>query len=305
MSSNVPRCQVIPLPDEQVAINIDGIERTRWHFGSKYERPFFYPLNGPSGVSLVRIGHPGAPDHDHHRGAWFAHHKVLGMSFWTNKTEARIRQKEWLCYIDGDDEAILAVRLDWVDGHDPSELITQDVITIIRPGKNGETFLEVQTTFTPKSETLEFGKTNFGFFAVRLAASISEAFGQGLLTNSEGAEHEKNMFGKTARYVDYSGPIKENQIEGITYFDHPSNPGYPNRWHVRSDGWMGCSPCMDQSIITTKKNPLQLRFLLHAHAGKFSKVTAEQVAKSFSEHPGYRLVEKPKSHLSWGIEIAK
>ena len=28
------------------------------------------------------MGHPGAPDHDHHRSVWFAHFKVLGIDFW-------------------------------------------------------------------------------------------------------------------------------------------------------------------------------------------------------------------------------
>lgn len=303
MNSPIPRCQIIPLPDEQVAIHIDGKERTRWHFGTKYERPFFYPINGPSGNSLVRMGHPGAPNHDHHRGAWFAHHKVLGMSFWTNETPTRIQQKQWLCYQDGNEEAIIAVRLHWLDGHDPAELITQDVITAIRPGENGEMFLDVQSTFTPNSDSIEFGKTNFGFFAVRVAASISKAFGGGLLTNSEGLEHEKPMFGKPARYVDYSGPITNEQNEGITYFDHPSNRGFPNRWHVRNDGWMGCSICMDEAITTTKKDPLKLRFLLHIHSGIFNKANAEKVAKSFSEHPGYELIERPKSHIHWGVKI--
>ncbi|OYW10967.1 MAG: hypothetical protein B7Z55_20020 [Planctomycetales bacterium 12-60-4] len=116
----IPRCQALPIADHQVQFLIDGAERLRWHFGPDYPRPFFYPLLGPSGVSLTRMGHPGAPNHDHHQSVWFAHNKVLGIDFWSNSGTARIRQQEWLAYVDGDDEAIMAVRLGWYDGTTPS-----------------------------------------------------------------------------------------------------------------------------------------------------------------------------------------
>ncbi len=54
------------------SFQIDGHERLRWYFGTDYPRPFFHPLVGPSGSSLTRIGHPGAPNHDHHLSIWFA-----------------------------------------------------------------------------------------------------------------------------------------------------------------------------------------------------------------------------------------
>src|SRR5262249_27206243 len=128
MEKKIARCQAVPLPDHQVAFEIDRVERLRWHHGPSYPRPFFYPLRGPSGTSLTRMGHPGAPDHDHHRSIWFAHAKVLGIDFWSDRTPARIRRKQWLCYHDSDAEAAMAVTLGWFDGHDPKELMEQQLI---------------------------------------------------------------------------------------------------------------------------------------------------------------------------------
>ncbi|MCA9217951.1 MAG: PmoA family protein, partial [Planctomycetales bacterium] len=71
-----PRCEIVPLADSEVSLRIDGIEKTRWNFGSQYPRPFLFPFYGPSGASLTRMGHPGAPNHDHHRSIWFAHHSI-------------------------------------------------------------------------------------------------------------------------------------------------------------------------------------------------------------------------------------
>ena len=296
-----PRCRVIPLPDDQVSVEIDATERTRWHFGATAERPFFYPFNGPSGHSLTRMGHPGAPDHDHHRSVWFAHAKVLGIDFWSNTTDSRIRQSEWLAYSDGDEEALMAVRLGWFDGHEPRPLIQQDLATAIRPGPDGETFLELQSTFVPTAETLELGQTNFGFLAVRVAANISEHFGGGTLTDSEGRVHEPAIFGKACRWVDYSGPVPGGHTEGVTYFDHPDNIGYPSKWHVREDGWMGAGVCRTKSRVLKRNTPLVLRYLLHAHGGDYSPDRAGAIADSFAARPRLLVEKSTVKHLHFVI----
>ena len=122
--STNPRCQIVPLPDQQVAFVVDGVERLRWHASHQSPRPFFYPLIGPSGFPLTRMGHPGASNHDHHRSIWFAHHRVLGIDFWSDETTATIRQLKWRAYEDGEDEGRMAVELAWYDGHDPEPLLS-------------------------------------------------------------------------------------------------------------------------------------------------------------------------------------
>jgi hypothetical protein len=317
MTQLFPRCQIVPLPDQQVSVRIDGSERTRWHYGKQYPRPFFYPFNGPSGETLTRMGHPGASNHDHHRSIWFAHHKLLGIDFWSDNTEAQIRQKEWLVFEDGDDRAILATRLGWFDGHEPKELLDQIVIAIFRPVADGETLLELQSIFHPTADSIEFQQTNFGFLAVRVARSISEHFGAGRLTNSEGLTGEKdaagkpNIFGQQARWMDYSGPVvparpaapgkTSTTDEGITYFDHPGNPGYPNRWHVREDGWMGASLCMDGPLQTSRAAPLRVRFLLHAHRGTIESSRANTIAEQFSKWPEFDVIKSSKPHQQYEI----
>ena len=54
----VPRMQVVPLPHAQASIQRDGKEITRYHFAGSLRRPFLYPIIGPSGRSLTRMGHP-------------------------------------------------------------------------------------------------------------------------------------------------------------------------------------------------------------------------------------------------------
>ena len=298
----LPRFTLTPLPDHQISFQVDSAERLRWHFGPQYPRPFFFPFMGPaSGKSLTRMGHPGAPDHDHHRSIWFAHQKVTGVDFWIDNSPARVIQRQWLAYQDGDDEAVMAVRLGWNDGHDPKDLLEQDLFAAVRLGPDESTLLEIQATFRPNAERLEFGKTNFGFLAIRVAKGVSAAFGGGRLTNSEGVVGEKAIFGQPAKWMDYSGEQVADKPEGITYFDHPSNRGHPNHWHVRDDGWMGTSVCFAGPQMTTRTEPLTLRYLLHAHRGMSDSKTADAVFRDFSVRPPFDLVKAPAKHTAFGV----
>ncbi len=299
--NHFPRCTIVPKPERQVAFLIDGQERLRWHGGTNAPRPFFYPLIGPSGRTLTRIGHPGAPNHDHHLSIWFAHHKVVGVDFWGDNSPARIREREWLAYHDGDEEAVMGVVLVWNDGHDPRPLLTQEVIVAIRPEADGETLVELQTTLTPTAETLELQQTNFGLLAVRMAKSLSVHFGGGLLTDSEGRIGEPAIFGKRATWVDYSGPVAPDITEGITYFDHPENAGHPSGWHVRSDGWMGSSLCMFEPITLQKAAPLRLRYLLHAHRGGVDAQRSARVFGAFTKRPTFTVKKASVPHETWTI----
>ncbi|MFP6678169.1 MAG: PmoA family protein [Pirellulaceae bacterium] len=299
-----PRCRIVPLPSQEIALEVDGERRLGWHGGTTAPRPFFYPVIGPSGLEVTRMGHPGAPNHDHHQSVWFAHQKVLGIDFWSNQSSARIRQKSWLVYEDRDTYARLAVRLGWYDGHDPAALIEQDVFLTLWPLEDRELLLDVQTTLTPRAEQLELGTTNFGLLAVRMAKHLSVHFGGGTIRDSEKRQGETQIFGESARWVDYSGPVPENTFgvkrEGITFFDHPDNPGYPTHWHVREDGWMGASFCMKQNRLLKSAAPLRLHYGLFVH-GNSPIEAIEEVRRKFVGLPVVSVRRGTRKHEQFEI----
>lgn len=313
LAVRLPRCEVVPLPEMQFAVLRDQQEQWRWHFGQHYRRPFLYPLRGPSRVPLTRMGHPGAPNHDHHQSVWFAHHDVDGESFWTHAATTRIRQKQWLAYHADDDHAALAVQLAWLNAAG-SEVLEQRVIFRWEPLADGASWLEIQTDLTPapQREHVTLGKTNFGLLAVRVAGSISAHFGGGMIRNSEGEVNEDQVFEKTARWVDYSGPVAvwENgeqtvRTEGITYFEHALNPGYPNPWHVRSDGWMTSSITMRAARQITNAEPLRLRYLLHVHGGDYQPDVAAKIADKLNARGAWTVVRSAEPHQHWEIRPEK
>lgn len=307
--SVLDRCEVIPLADRQTALQIDGVELIRWHFGSDAPRPYFYTFRGPSGSILTRMGHPGAENHDHHRSIWFAHERVDGVDFWSDRTEARIRQQRWLAYEDGHDEAVMVCECGWYDGQG-RELMQQETVAALIPLDAGEHALELQVTLRPGNgkESVELGKTNFGLLAVRVAKSLSVHFGGGRISDSEGRIDEARIFGQTARWVDYSGPVssgtgarRKTVIEGITYFDHPKNPRYPTHWHVREDGWMGASLCFENSHIIGQDQPLVLRYLLHAHSGAYDPEKETAVHEQFASRPGFVVSKSTRKHRQFEV----
>jgi hypothetical protein len=304
-----PRCQVIPTEHRSYEFRVDGQARAAWCFPADAPRPFLFPLIGPSGQSVTRMGHPGAPDHDHHRSVWFAHFKVDGFDFWSENGGTAIRQQQWLALEDGDQAARAAVDLQWFDPED-HQLIQQQVIFELRPLANEELALEIQTTLAPAAgkPVVTLQQTNFGILAVRVAKSISQAFGRGVLTSQGGETGEPALFGKHHGWIDYSGSNPVFNVEGrgwldegITYFDHPSNHGFPNAWHVRQDGWMCASPTMEQDIVLTADQTLTLRYLLHVHAGKLDVGVASQIGQAFAASKSLVVKKSARPHLRYEI----
>jgi len=306
----IRRCEIVPGANDEVSLQIDGVEKVRWNSGDQYPRPFFYPFRSPSGGLLTRMGHPGASNHDHHRSVWFAHANVDGVDFWSDNSAARIRQKLWQVYDDGDSEAVMASLLGWYDG-DGRERLEQQLVAALQPLPDGEHALELQVALRPPrpGTAVELAQTNFGLLGVRVARSVSAHFGGGLISDSEGRRGEAEIFGQPARWVDYSGPVAHGQgperqvgIEGITYFDHPANHVYPNRWHVREDGWMGASVSRTDARTLTTDQPLVLRYLLHAHRGPYDARRAERLFREFCQRPGFVVAKSTAPHRQFAVQ---
>jgi hypothetical protein len=85
----VPRVQAVPQPRGEVSIECDSRELVRLHHGDGLRRPFLYPLVGPAGLSLTRLGHPHDPvSHSHHNSVWLSHAAVNGIDFWSDHPPA-------------------------------------------------------------------------------------------------------------------------------------------------------------------------------------------------------------------------
>ena len=149
------------------------------------------------------------------------------------------------------------------------------------PGQ--EWLLVLDLRFEAAGEEVTLGKTPFGVIGVRMAKTIGVHDGGGTIRNSEGAVNEEEVFWKPARWVDYSGPITAEAVEGITLFDHPANPNHPSVFHVRDDGWMGASLTFGSPRVIRPDEPLRLRYGLYVHAGMPEAAVIEKRWEEFSK----------------------
>ena len=286
----VPRVQVIPLPDTKASFQCDGKELTCYHFDYLTERPFCYPMVGPGGRSLTRMGHPHDPvTHSHHNSVWISHDNINGVRFWPDEVkgegvQGQVRHERVEQFEDCAESAwLLAVNKWWrMDRGQPIMLERRRIEVIPQTGDNWLMLLDVQLE-TPEKEPVEIGQTPFGLIGVRMAKTIGVADGGGRILNSEGQVDEKEVFRKPAKWCDYSGPVTNELTGGITLMDHPKNVNHPTPFHVRNDGWMGACLTLERAITLEPGKPLRLRYGLWMHAGVPKADEIERQWKAFIE----------------------
>ncbi len=140
-----------------------------------------------------------------------------------------------------------------------------------------------------------------------MAKSLSVVFGGGTITGSDGLEGEPELFGKSNRWIDYSGPVyiepasEKPVVEGLALIDHAKNPNYPAKWHVREDGWIGPSMSRDKSILVPRERPLTSRYLLYVHSGACDPAKTNSLADLFDASPSLRLRKASRPHHQFEI----
>lgn len=280
----VPRAQAVPLPRHEVSLQREGVEVARFYFDPAGFRPFVFPIMGPSGRSLTRMGHPHDPiTHSHHNSVWVSHHDVNSVSFWDDRGKGRIVHQRIERLEDSEDEAAVVTSGEWRNDQQ-AVLLKERRRTAMRLLPQNEWWLLLDLELAAASTNdVTLGKTPFGLVGVRMAKTIGVHDGGGTIRNSEGAVNEKGVLWKAAKWVDYSGAITPTAREGITLMDHPSNPNHPTVFHVRDDGWMGASLSYKGPVVIKAGQPLRLRYGLYVHGGVPEISVLEKQWQAFAE----------------------
>lgn len=243
--------------EDRIAITIDGKPFSTLHFGKEVPKPFLAPVMSATGEQITR-SYPmdkvegESNDHQHHRGLWTGYGEINGLNFWENEFKYLSGapknfdpSKNGLIVLrninsvkGGKKEGEIALTLDWV-GADKSPILEEKRFMRFHAGNDRLRVVDFDFTLLAKQKA-DFADTKEGFFAIRLADSMIEKNG-GVMTNSEGAQTEKNVWGKPANWVDYSGQVKGKKL-GVAMFDHPGNFQHPTRWHSRAYGLFAANP---------------------------------------------------------------
>jgi hypothetical protein len=240
----------ITTSENKIAVEIDGKPFGSLIYNGDAWKPYLYPMHSASGKMVLRHypmeDYPGEPrDHNHHRGLWFAHGDVNGYDFWSSDVRNKPNPKFGKIVLNkvagtksGQKAGLIRIMFDWQDPSGKTLLTESRTMTFHSDPKLR--IVDVDITLAPK-ERVVFGDTKEGTFGLRLAAPLQEQKGTGEMVNAEGAEGEKNVWGKASPWVDYSGTLDGEKL-GIAIFDHPQNPRHPVRWHSRAYGLFAANP---------------------------------------------------------------
>jgi hypothetical protein len=230
---------------DKVTVEVNGKLFTEYCFTGAL-RPYFYPVIGPTGVSVIRnwpMGDgPGeAHDHPHHKSLWFTHGDVNGVDFWADGDgKGKIVHDKFLEISSGPQVGVIKQQNNWVapDG----KLVCTDTRTHRIYNRPDGQMIDFEVTIHASNGEVVFGDTKEGSMAIRLAPTmrLTGEVGQGHIINSEGVKDDAT-WGKRAAWCDYYGPVN-GEVVGVAIFDHPSNPRHPTWWHVRDYGLFAANP---------------------------------------------------------------
>lgn len=278
-----PRVQAVPIQSEGISFRVADGEVVQYSPGCDMLRPYLFPVIGPSGRMVTRMGHPHDPvTHRHHYSVWVAHHDVNGVNFWSDEPSAGKQvHRNILALEDGSDSAAAKVAVEWVTP-DGTPLLAEERTYRLTDLPGDERLIDVHLRLTPKDDPVTLGPTPFGLMAVRVAKTMGVADGGGCICSSEGAVGEEAIFWKAAAWCDYSGPIAPTEWNGITFLSHPGNHNHPPDWHVREDGWMGACLSREGPVPLAPSQVIELRYGLYVHHGSASEADVAGAYSAFA-----------------------
>jgi hypothetical protein len=239
---------------EKVAVEINGKPFTDFYVaGPDVTKPYLWPLRAATGTYVTRewpmekVEEEAAiakPDHQHQKGLWFAHDTVNKLDFWNNEASYKTPNRGKMVLDgpvqvkSGKESGTITATFDWTDlaGH---KVLTETRVMTFYADKDLRRF-DVDVTLAPV-ETVTFGDGKDGVLGIRMRPVLQEDKGTGHISNADGLEGEKQLWGKPSNWCDYSGDIKGEKV-GIAILDNPANPRHPVRWHARGYGLFAANP---------------------------------------------------------------
>jgi methane monooxygenase PmoA-like len=292
---------------DKVTIKIDGQLFTEYLTDSN-GKPILWPIIGPTGAAMTR-SYPmkkvagEATDHPHQRSFWFTHGDVNGVDFWSEGAKAGKQKHKEFVRVEGGKRATIVTRNDWLAPDGRKFLEDERQLTFFPAGDTR--VIDFAITLAPADGAVTFGDTKEGSFGLRIAESMRAELkgdkGRGRILNSEGQIDDASTvksprtWGKSARWVDYSGPVTDErgteEIAGITILNHPKSFRFPTHWHVRTYGLFAANPFGLHdfenkekgagSYTLQKGQTLSFEYRVIFHKGMWGKSNADQ---AFSDY---------------------
>ncbi len=268
---------------DAVGVTINGEEFATYQFAKSLPKPFFSPVK-VAGTQISRpiVGDDYKGDHPHHKGIWVSVDEVNDIKFWAEKGRLENRGVE-LVVAEGN-PAKLKTETHWLGEDGKAVLIETTTIAI-----HANRLLNYDIRFKMASGDVHFKDTKEGLLGFRIAESMREDKGSGIITNADGKNGSKECWGQRSAWVDYVGPV-DGKTFGVTIFDHPKN-FRPSRYHVRNYGLFSVSPFGEAAYTNNAEKPiddvfpkgseLRMRYGIFFHTGDAASAKLSDVNAQF------------------------
>lgn len=243
--------------DEQIAITVDGRPFASYVYrDDKILRPYLAHVFAPGGVQVTRNHPPIAgvdrTDHDAmHPGIWLAFGDLGGADFWRNKGRVELVEiVERPHAIAGGGRFAVELRYRAAD----RTICNESCRLTIMPGDFGA-IVVWDSTFTG-AQPFAFGDQEEMGLGLRVATPLAVVNG-GQITNAEGLRDEKQVWGKTSNWCDYSGVVDARRV-GVMLVPDPAN-FRPSWFHARDYGFVAANPFGRQAFTKSEKSRIEVR----------------------------------------------
>ena len=254
---------------DTIAVTINGEEFATYQFAKSLPKPFFSPVKvAGTQVSRPIVGEDYKGDHPHHKGIWVSVDEVNEIKFWAEKGQIENRGLKLL--VAEGNPAVMLTENHWLD--DKGQAVLIETTTI---GIHANRLLTYDIRLRMANSDVHFRDTKEGLLGFRIAESMREDKGSGVITNADGKNGSKECWGQRSAWVDYVGPV-DGKSFGVTIFDHPKN-FRPSRYHVRNYGLFSVSPFGEAAYtnnqeklvddVFPKGSELRMRYGIFFHTG--------------------------------------
>jgi Methane oxygenase PmoA len=292
---------------DHIDVFVVGKAFTTYYFGLDSPKPYLHPLRSAE-LTVVTRGWPmvkdipgESHDHPHHRAMFFAHGDINGVDFWGEGQPSRTSQtahgqfysseelpKGRTVFRELDEATGSTIRAEFDLVGPDGRVMGEETQEYTFSGDHSTRAIDCAFTLFANHGPLKMGDTKEGTFAIRVVKALEAPAGH--MSSSDGKTGEKEIWGKRADWVDYSGTV-EGETLGIAIFDNPMNIKHPTYWHARGYGLFAVNPFgehdfyndpkRDDSVTIQAGESLMLRYRVLIHHGD---ATEAKVAEKYEEY---------------------
>ena len=252
------------------------------HTQTPQGRPFLCNIHTLDGIKVTRnypITDKDQDDHPHHQGLFHTFSQLNGIDFWHMKGVAKHR----LFTVppkDGNPATFSAESI-YLDRDGNTPLLKETMKYAFHVTDQG-LLISVNAIIEAEADKVTIGSKEEGGLAVRVASDLRVQKG-GKMTDDQGRNGGKAIWGKAARWVDNSGN-KEGRWVGVTLLASHSDLG-AFHWHARDYGLITANPfgplnkAPDKILKKGEKLSFVYGLMVHSHqkASEYSPTSAEGI----------------------------